>query len=55
MGSFGQFIGKMRNVGLNSVDEISEALDQRVFEDSKIKKKDILEALSALQKLSSKS
>ena len=44
-------MGKMRGIGLNSVEEVADKLEQRVFEEKPVKRKEILEALSALQKL----
>jgi len=50
MGSFGQFMNKMRSVGLTSAQEISDKMKQRLFEDKALTSSHLMETLIAFQK-----
>lgn len=49
--SYEEFVGSMKMMGLNSLEDISAKLERKVFEDTNIKKKEIHEALHSFQKL----
>ncbi len=51
MDSYEEFVGSMKMMGLNSLEDISAKLERKVFEDTNIKKKEIHEALHSFQKL----